>query len=128
MQAPGYRRLTLHQELVDEAETHVHQLGPQLSQGLWQLEEALRLLTVGADQGFHGDWDVLQFGELLACREEQVLTAVSQGPGRCQGLSDPQDHRQVEKLPVFKPGHLFSLFLAVWTSEVGILPRPGLIE
>lgn len=129
MQAPGHQRLTLHQELVDKAETHVHQLGPELSQGLWQLEEALRLLTVGAHQGFHGDWDVLQFGVFLACREGQVLTTVSQGPGRCQGSHlqqgphDPQDHRKVEELSVFKPGHLFPFFLVICTSEVRILPK-----
>lgn len=41
-------RLTLQEQLVDEAETDVHQPDSELGQGLWQLKEALCLLTVGA--------------------------------------------------------------------------------
>ena len=50
--APGCQILTLQEELIDEAETHVQQPRPELRQGLRQLEKALLLLTVGAHQGF----------------------------------------------------------------------------
>lgn len=50
---PSYRlqtsqRLTLQEKLVDKAKPYVHQPDPELRQGLWQLKEALCLLTVGA--------------------------------------------------------------------------------
>lgn len=63
------QRLTLQEQLVDEATTYVHQPGAELGQGLWQLKEALCLLTVGADQGFHAGRDVLESGEVLLCRK-----------------------------------------------------------
>lgn len=63
--APGCQVLTLQEELIDEAETHIHQPGAEFCQGLWQLEEGLLLLTVGSHQGFHAGGEVLQPGELL---------------------------------------------------------------
>lgn len=65
-------RLTLQEQLVNEAETDVQQPGAELAQGLWQLEEAM-LLTVGAHQGFQAGRVVLQVGELLLCIERRLV-------------------------------------------------------
>lgn len=67
------QRLTFQEQLVDEAEAYVRQPGAELGQGLWQLKEAMCLLTAGAHQGFHAGRVVLQSGELLLCREGQLV-------------------------------------------------------
>jgi hypothetical protein len=110
---PRPKRLTLQEKLVDEAETYIHQLGAELGQGLGQLEEALCLLTVGAHQGLHTVREVLQPGEILACREDRLIALLvraqvdARGSNLCQKPSNLQNHWQVEKLPIFKHGQLF---------------------
>ena len=117
--SPGHQVLTLQEELIGEAETHVQQPGPELRQGLWQLEEALLLLTVGAHQGFYAGWEVLQPGELLRAGSGRwyhlLARAEADARNSClwPGLGGPQTMEQEEKLPTFKPGHLSPLLLVV---------------
>lgn len=87
--APDCQVLTLQENLIDEAETHVHQPGPELGQSLWQLEEGLFLLTVGSHQGFHAGREVLQPGELLNSGSDQqchlLARAYAEARSSCLG-------------------------------------------
>lgn len=73
--------LTLLGELRHEAVSHIREPRLQLGHGLWQLEEALCVLTVGAHQGLPAGRELLQPFDLLVRQGAASGTIISRDPG-----------------------------------------------